>query len=75
MIQENSDRPLAIERRHLADRTAELIQQGHNGKWACVTGESILGVFPKPLAAYEAGIAALGATKPFLVEKVGDGLA
>jgi hypothetical protein len=73
MTKDNAEPPLAAERRHLAKHTADLIQQGHNGKWVCVTGERILGVFSKPLAAYEAGIAVLGAAMPFLVEKVGDG--
>jgi hypothetical protein len=71
----NTERPLAVERRHLAKNTADLIQQGHHGKWVCITGETILGVFRTPTAAYEAGMKAVGKTKPFLVEKVGDGSA
>jgi hypothetical protein len=70
---ENAPFPLVVERQHLAKHCADLIKQGHNGKWVCVSGEKILGVFTTPLAAYQAGAFAVGKGTAFLVEKIGDG--
>jgi hypothetical protein len=63
---------LALEREFLATQITQLLLQGHRGSWACVTGQSIIGLFDTARAAYAAGIAEFGDATPFLVAQIDD---
>jgi hypothetical protein len=68
---QSPDRPLAVEKRFLAEQSALLIQQGHGGKWVAVTGERLLGVFDSPQGAYAAGTVVHGRDVAFLIAQLG----
>lgn len=46
------------------------IAQGLAGKWVCICGSSLVGMFDSDEAAFEAGVRAVGATIPFLVKQL-----
>jgi hypothetical protein len=64
--------PLAIEKQFLARETPGLVERGHHGCWAVVSGETLIGVYVSPSLAYAAGVAAVGATRQFLIAQVDD---
>ena len=64
--------PKALEREIAYFRAIvhDLIAKGHQGKWACIVDEELVGTYDSPAQAFEAGVAKAGTTRSFLVEEV-----
>lgn len=61
---------LMVESETFEEHFGRLARQ-HEGKFALVRGTEIVGVFPSPDAADDAGVQAFGADAEFLIRRIG----
>lgn len=62
--------PLDRELAFFDQQRRSLLASGHAGKWACIVGERLVGLFDDDKAAFAAGVGEVGVSTPFLVRQV-----